>query len=262
MGFVVAIFDDEWGVGGEPEFASERGLNGAGTGDDDGALWDMEYALLGAKDFFLDEVEDGGGARENGSGGDDDVGVQVRALVDAAVSADESVVFDDDGEGADGFEDAADLRAGGDVAMRADLGATPDESVGIDHGVVVDPSADVDVGWGHDRHARSEVGAAAHGRAAGDDSDFAFDEVLQVGHEVVFVTKLERRVLIFDEMSQFEPEEDGLFDACIALVDAVSIGSGGAHLPRFDQGEEFSKGVMGGGEGDRSVEVVRGEGVV
>ena len=123
VGFVVAVFDNEWGVSGESEFAGEIGLEGTRTRDEDGVCWNVQYAVGWADDVFVDEVEDGCGFGEDGSRGEDGTSVDMRAFVNAAVSADKGVVLDDDGECADGFDDAADLCGRRNVAVFSDLSA-------------------------------------------------------------------------------------------------------------------------------------------
>ena len=93
-----------------------------------------------------------------------------RALVDAAVAADEHVVLDDDRRRVHRLEHAADLRRRAQVHALADLRARADERVRIDHRPAVDIRADVHVHRRHAHHARREVRAAAHRRAARHDA--------------------------------------------------------------------------------------------
>ena len=98
----------------------------------------------------VDEIEDGSAAGEDGSGGEHRAFAHDGALVDAAVAADEHVVFNDHGAGVDRLEHAADLRRGAQVDALADLRAGADQRVRIDHRALVDVGAGVDV---HGRHA-------------------------------------------------------------------------------------------------------------
>ena len=93
------------------------------------------------------------------------------AFVDAAIAADENIVFHNDGNGADGFENAADLRSSGDVTVLADLRAAANQGVRIDHGAIVNISADVDVHGRHASDTAADVAAIANAGAAGNDAD-------------------------------------------------------------------------------------------
>ena len=119
--FIVAIFDDDGGVEAEAVLAGKWRVDGARAGNDDGVFGDVEDAIDGANDGFVDEVVDGSGARDNRAGGDDGAAVDVCALVDPRVSADKCCIFDDDGKCADGFEDATELSGGRNMAVFADL---------------------------------------------------------------------------------------------------------------------------------------------
>jgi len=70
------------------------------------------------------------------------------AFVDAAVAADKNVIFHNYGNGADRFEDAADLRSCRDVTVSADLRTAANKRVRIHHGAIVDIRAGVDIHGG------------------------------------------------------------------------------------------------------------------
>jgi len=74
----------------------------------------------------LDEVVDGDGAVEDGACAEDGARFDYGAFVNAAISAHHYFVFDDYGERAYWFQDAANLGGGADVAVLADLGAGAD----------------------------------------------------------------------------------------------------------------------------------------
>ena len=81
-------------------------------------------------------------------------------LVETDAAADEDLVLDDDRQGADRLEDAADLGRGREVDALPDLRARTDEGVAVDHRPLVDVGADVDVRRRHHDDARRDVGAA------------------------------------------------------------------------------------------------------
>ncbi len=91
-----------------------------------------------------------------------------RAFVDAAVAADQDVVFDDHGRGSHGLQHASELGGGGEVDVLAHLGAAPHESMGIDQRAISHPGADVDVHGRHADHPPAQVAAVADGGAPGD----------------------------------------------------------------------------------------------
>ena len=178
IGFFVAVFDDDGSVeGNTPGFCVGMAFafgDGAGAGDDDSIGRDDEGRLGGrADDGAIDEIEDGGAAREDGAGGEYGAGANDGAFVDSAVAADEDVIFDDDRAGVDGLEDSADLCGGTQVDAFADLRARADQGVRVDHGAFIDPGAGVDV---HRRHADDtarDVSSGANGGAAGNDAHAA-----------------------------------------------------------------------------------------
>ena len=94
------------------------------------------------------------------------------------------------------------------MAIGADLCTGTDECMGVDHGILADIGANIDVSGRHDGDARAEASAWANGRATWNDTDFLFDEFLEVWPEVMFVTELEFVTLGFDEVSEFETAED------------------------------------------------------
>lgn len=130
LGFFVTVFDDDGRVDAEAPFGGLAFVDGAGAGDDDGVIRNDERAIaFGADDLTVDDVIDRCSAGESGSCGEDGSFADDGAFVDAAVSADEDIVFQDDGAGVDGFEDAADLGCRAEVNAFADLGTAADESV-------------------------------------------------------------------------------------------------------------------------------------
>ena len=84
-----------------------------------------------------------------------------RAFVDAAIAADQHVVFHDHRQRAHRFQHAADLAGGRDVAVPADLRAASHQGVRIDHGAVVHVGAGVDI---HGRHAGDALADIARRR--------------------------------------------------------------------------------------------------
>ena len=146
--------------------------DGSGAGNDDGVFGNDEREIAGGGvDGVANEIVDGDGAIEDGTGAEDGAALDDGAFVDAGVAADEDVVFDDDGKSADGFEDAANLRGGGDVAVAADLRARADERVGIKHGVFADVCADIDEHRRHTDDATGDVRSVADAGASGNDAD-------------------------------------------------------------------------------------------
>src|SRR6185436_11654838 len=93
------------------------------------------------------------------------------AFVDAAVAADEDVVFDDDGARVHRLEHATDLRSRADVHALTHLGARANEGMRIDHRLGADIRADVDEHRRHADHALREVRAATDAGSARDDAN-------------------------------------------------------------------------------------------
>lgn len=246
LGFFVAVLDDDGSVDAEAPLGGFAFLDGAGAGDDDGVFWNDEGAVaFGADDGSVDDVVDGSAAGEDGSGGEDGALADDGAFVNAAVSADEDIVFKDDGIGVDGLENAADLGCGAEVDMLADLGATADEGVGVDHGAFVDVCADVDVHGRHADDAGSEVGSAADGGAAGDDAHLLGRGELARG---VGVLVDEGEVVAGGgELAEAETEENAALDPG---VDAPAVGVGDVRLGGADGSvfEGIAK-LVEGGEG-------------
>ena len=93
------------------------------------------------------------------------------SLVDAAVATDKDVVFDNYRQGANRFENPADLRGSRNVHLFADLGARTDQGVRIDKRAIVDVGADVDVhGW-HADYVAADVGAFPNRGTARNDAN-------------------------------------------------------------------------------------------
>ena len=135
------------------------------------------------------------------------------AFVNPGVPADQHVVFDDDGQRADGLDDAADLRAGAEVHAPADLRARSDERVRVDERAFVDVRADVDVHRRHADDAARDERAFADRRAARHDAHAGGDARLLQRHRVLVV---ERPAAVIGrhvhDVAEPEPEQDALLD--------------------------------------------------
>ena len=89
----------------------ERALHRARAGDDHRAVRDLQRAVGGAAiDLAAHDVVDRRRSGEHDAGADDGARADDRSFVDAAVAADDDVVFDDHRQVADRLEHAADLR--------------------------------------------------------------------------------------------------------------------------------------------------------
>src|SRR5262249_16793405 len=171
-GFGVAVFDDD-GTGQReaPFFPGGMG-DGARAGNDHSVFGNNQGEIVGGGiDGVAGEVVDGDGAVEDGAGAEKGAALDDGRFMGAGVAADKDAIFDDDGERADRLEHAADLRAGGDVAIAADLRTGADQGVGIDHGVLADVSSGIDEHRRHADYTTGDVRAVADAGAAGNDAD-------------------------------------------------------------------------------------------
>src|ERR1035438_6996863 len=91
----------------------------------------------------------------------------------SAIAAYQHIVFDDDRQRTDGFEHAADLRSGRDVAVLSDLRAASDQRVRIDHRAIIHIRSHVDVHGRHAGDAFADIDAVANARSAGNDTHSA-----------------------------------------------------------------------------------------
>jgi hypothetical protein len=161
VGFFVAVLHDHWRVYAEAPLGGFALCDGAGAGNDDCGGGNDEWLVSGgAQDCSVDEVEDRSAAGEDGSSGENCAFADDGALVNASVAANEDVVFNDDGTGVDGLEDATDLCCSTEMDTFADLRAGANEGVGIDKCAFIDVSADVDV---HGRDADDATGNKGSG---------------------------------------------------------------------------------------------------
>src|SRR6267143_6772198 len=81
------------------------------------------------------------------------------------------MVFNNYRQRPDGFEDATDLRAGGNVAVVADLRTTPNEGMRINHRAFSYVRAHIHKHGRHANDSAANVAAIANAGAAGNDSD-------------------------------------------------------------------------------------------
>src|SRR6185437_14606863 len=126
------------GVDAEAPFFSLSLVHGAGAGHDDGGFRNDERPVtIGAEDFAIHHVVDRGSAGEDGSSSQHRAFANDGAFIHAAVAADQYVIFEDDGSGVDGLEDASDLRGGAEMNAATYLGAASYERVRINHGGLV-----------------------------------------------------------------------------------------------------------------------------
>ena len=194
------------------------------------------------------QVVDRRRARQHRAGADDRAALHDRPFVDAGVAADQHLVLDDDGQGADRFDHAADLRAGADVHLRPDLRARSDQRVAVDQGAFADVRADVDVHRRHADHAPADEGAFPHGRSARHQADLAVERERLDRHRVL----VEERPLAVihrdvDQAPEPEPEQDSLLHPRVHTPAGrrVRVGLGGADRSLAERVAQADKGRAG-----------------
>src|SRR5205807_3211561 len=161
-----------------------------------------------------------------------------RAFKDAAIAADEDIVFDDDRSGVHRLKHTPDLGSGAQVDALSDLRAGANQGVRIDHGAFVDVGSDVDE---HRRHAddgRGDVGPDTGRRSAGDDAYTIGDGEL-AGREGVLIDEGESGGH-FLENSETESQEDAAFDPGVDGPAAVDL-FGGADVSLRELIAEFEE---------------------
>ena len=192
-------------------------------------------------DGVANQVVDGGGAIEDGSGADDRAALDDGAFVDAAIAAHQDVVLDDHRHGAHRLQHAADLAGGRDVAVPAHLRAASHQGVRIHHGSVVHPGAHVDVHGRHTYHALADIAAVADAGTAGHDAHVSpLAEALD--RECGFVEerlafRIDRHV---DDRAHAEAQQDALFHPGIHAPAGAGFGARlrGAYAAFVERGFE------------------------
>ena len=166
------------------------------------------------------------------------------AFIDTAVAADQHVVFDDDGQRSDRFQNSADLRGRRDVASGADLGAASDQRVRIDHRAVAYICADIDIHRRHAGDAFTDIAAVANAGATGNDADAAVgvESLHRVGGfvEPGLTRGVDGHI---DDRAQAEAEKNALFHPAIDAPASLErgVGFGGADRAAVQGGLEFVK---------------------
>src|SRR5438045_1323930 len=164
IGFFVAVFHNYWSVERDIPFGGSAFRDGTGAGNHYGIFRYFERGVAcGAVDFASDQVVERGGAGEYRAGPKHSPGADQRAFEDAAVAAYKDVVFDDDGGGVDGLENASDLGGGAEVDSLADLSAGTDQGMGVEHSAFVHIGPDVDEHGRHADYRRSHISAHSDG---------------------------------------------------------------------------------------------------
>src|SRR5258708_1672696 len=187
--------------------------NRAGAGDDHGFFRDHERAAVGGCiDLLAHEIVDRGRAIQDYAAAEHRAALHDNAFVHAAISPNHHIVFNNHWHGADGLEDAADLRACGDVAIAPDLRATSDQSVRVDHRAIIDVRPGIDEHRRHARDAAPDVRAIANAGPAWNDAHLAC-EADRVDRIDVFVEKrlshtVNRHI---NHLAHTKSEEDAFF---------------------------------------------------
>ena len=222
--------------------------DGARAGHDHRALRHAQrFRRRRAIDLAVHSVEQGRGPRQDHAGSQHGARADLRAFIDAAVSADQHVVFDDHGRCVDRLQHAADLCRRADVDTLAHLGAGTDQRVRIDHCAFVNIGADVDE---HRRHANDrgrDVSSSAHRRASGNHAhQVAGSEVAnRIG---ILVNKREHaRVSALRQLADAKAQQDPLLHPLIGAPAAVGL-FGSANRARGQGIAEPRKGFAGAGK--------------
>ena len=161
------------------------------------------------------------------------------AFVDAAITADKHIIFDDNRQSTHGFEHAAELRCRREVHMLSHLGARAHEGMRIDHGTLVDKCSYINIRRRHHYHRRRQVGSAAHAAAAGHYAHALFGSEALSGNGVL-VEERELALRHVGEISQTKSREDGFLNPCIHFPFAIYF-FGYAHLAAFEVGNQCMK---------------------
>src|SRR2546430_665772 len=145
--------------------------DGARAWTDDGLFRnDRRLGLRGGVNRVSHEIVNRDGAIENRARAENRAALYDGSFINAGIPADQDFIFDNHRQRADRFEDATNLRRGGNVAVAADLGATPNERVRIDHRAFTNVSADIDEHRRHANHAAADVTSIANAGTAGNDA--------------------------------------------------------------------------------------------
>src|SRR5260221_685322 len=209
--------------------------NRAGAGDDHGFFRDHERAAVGGCiDLLAHEIVDGGRAIQDYAAAEHRAALHDNAFVHAAISPNHHIVFNNHWHGADGLEDAADLRACGDVAIAPDLRATSDQSVRVDHRAIIDVRPGIDEHRRHARDAAPDVRAIANAAPAWNDAHLAC-EANRFDRIGVFVeNRLSHAVnRHIDHLAHTKSAEEAFFHPriCAPPRFRCSAGIGRAHPP-------------------------------
>src|SRR5437762_13435750 len=108
--------------------------DGARAWNDDGFFRnDQRLGIAGCIDRVTNEIVNRDGAIENRARAENGAALHDGSLINAGIPTEQDFVLDNHRQRSDGFEDATNLRRGGNVAVAADLAATPNQSMPIDH---------------------------------------------------------------------------------------------------------------------------------
>ncbi len=174
VGFCIAIFYDYRRVEREAPIFSLAAVNRARAGHDHCFFWNDQRLIFGGDvHFAAHDIINRSGVIQNHAGAEDGAAFHDGAFENAAVPSYQDFVFDDDGHRAYGFENAADLGGGGNVAAFSDLRAAAYQRVRIYHRLVAYVRADVDEHRRHAGDAFADEAAVANAGAAGDDAHAA-----------------------------------------------------------------------------------------
>src|SRR5262245_59992183 len=140
----VAILDDNRCVERDVLCCSKFPGRRTGAGNDDCAGWNDQLTFRSSSiDLLSDEVVSRGCPGQKDAWSKHRAFAHDDAFIDAAVPADKSLIFDDDGQRAGWFEDAPDLRGGRQVHALADLSARSYQRVRVHHRSFIDICSDV-----------------------------------------------------------------------------------------------------------------------
>ena len=216
--------------------------HGARAGHDDRAFGN-DQRLPGRRldDDAVDQVVDRCGAGEYRARGNHRALLDHGAFVDTGVATHQHIVFDDDGQGADGFEHAANLRGGADVDPGPNLRARTNQRVRVHQRALTHVRADVDVHRRHADHASSDVGAAANRRPPWDDANAGRDARL-LDRLRVLVTEWQAGGQVHD-VAETKAEQDALLHPRVHPPPGRGreVGLRRPHGARLERGFQFAE---------------------
>ena len=190
---------------------------------------------------FLHQVVHRRTARENHTCPQHRLRAHHRALVHAAIPADDHIVLDNDWRGVNGFEHTADLCRRAEMHPLADLRTRADEGVRIDHRAATDIRPDIDV---HGRHAddvRREIRTASYRGPARHDAHLMLHTELARG-ECVLIEKMKRCLpRHFHDPADTKAEQNCALYPRHGVPRAVRITTGGANLAALEQRQRVIK---------------------